>query len=203
MSPDPIPHLMQDPPMERLVRHFGPIEFRPTQVPTFESLARAIVYQQLSGKAAATIFARFRALFPGPRFPSAERVLQTDPERLRQAGLSRAKAAYILDLASRVRRRTVPSLKVCQTLSDDEIICRLTEVKGVGRWTAQMLLIFNLGRPDVLAEDDLGIRRGFQVACRLDQPPSPRMVAQHALRWAPFRSQASLYLWKAAGDPPP
>jgi 3-methyladenine DNA glycosylase/8-oxoguanine DNA glycosylase len=184
--------------MARLIEREGPLLLHPRRVSTFQSLTQAIIHQQLSGKAAGTILGRFRDLYPGKRFPSARDVLETSPEKLREAGLSRPKATYILDLAQRVKARSVPGLKASQHLSDDELIHRLTTVKGIGRWTAEMLLIFNLGREDVLPVDDLGIRRGFQLAHGHHSLPAPRELSAHGIRWAPFRSVAALYLWRAA-----
>ena len=184
--------------MARLIERYGPIGLKPRRVSTFQSLTRAIIHQQLSGKAAGTIFARFRNLYPEKRFPSAGDVLGTPPEKLREVGLSRAKATYIMDLAARVSDRTVPGLKACEKLTDEELILRLTEVKGVGRWTAEMLLIFNLGREDLLPVDDLGVRRGFQLANGHEEMPVAGALAEYGRRWSPYRSFAALYLWKAA-----
>jgi DNA-3-methyladenine glycosylase II len=191
-------HLRRDPVMASLIEREGPLYLRPRRVSTFQSLTQAIIHQQLSGKAAGTILGRFRDLYPGKRFPSARDVLHTPPENLRQAGLSRPKITYIIDLAQRVRDRSVPGLKASQQLSDEELIHRLTAVKGIGRWTAEMLLIFNLGREDVLPVDDLGIRRGFQFAHGHHAMPTPRELSAHGILWAPFRSLAALYLWRAA-----
>lgn len=197
MSTDAISHLRKDPVMARLIKRHGPIELKPRRASTFQSLTQAIIHQQLSGKAAGTILGRFTALYPGKRFPTAADVLATPPERLREAGLSRAKATYIQDIARRVKDRTVPGLKACDCLSDEELILRLTEVKGVGRWTAEMLLIFNLGREDVLPVDDLGVRRGLQLALGRDELPVAAELAEHGRRWGPYRSYAALYFWRA------
>lgn len=199
MNSASLAHLRKDPVLAGLIEHHGAIGLPPTRVSTFRSLAEAIVRQQLSQKAAAVILDRFRRLYPGKSFPTVGDVLATPPERLREAGLSRAKAAYLLDLAMRVRQRRLPGLAACDRLPDEELIARLTEVKGVGRWTAEMLLIFNLGREDVLPVDDLGVRRGFQRAHGWEALPAAPELARHGERWAPHRTTAALYLWKAAG----
>ena len=202
MNPEAIRHLDRDPVLRRLVERHGPIGLRPRRFSTFRSLTEAIVRQQLSQQAAAVILGRFRSLYPGKSFPTVGEVLATPPEHLRKAGLSRAKASYLLDLAARVRQRRVPGLRACERLTDEELIARLTAVKGIGRWTAEMLLIFNLGRPDVLPVDDLGVRRGFQRAHERDELPAPAELAHHGQRWAPHRTAAALYLWKAAEPEP-
>jgi 3-methyladenine DNA glycosylase/8-oxoguanine DNA glycosylase len=162
----------------------------------FQSLVRAVVNQQLSGKAAATILGRFKALYPQGEFPSPEEVLRTHTNRLRSAGLSRQKVGYIKDIARQVTLDTVPTLAECGELEDAEIVRRLTEIKGIGRWTAEMFLMFNLGRPDVWPVHDLGVRRGFQIAFRKRTLPEPRHLDRHGEIWRPYRSTAALYLWR-------
>jgi 3-methyladenine DNA glycosylase/8-oxoguanine DNA glycosylase len=142
-------HLSADPVMASLIEKIGHIPLRAKRLNLFHALTRSIVYQQLSGKAAATIFSRFVALFPDTEFPEPHHVKKTPLERLRSAGLSRPKASYILDLAERCHAGLLPSTEDCHNLADEEIIARLTEVRGIGRWSAEMILIFNLGRPDV------------------------------------------------------
>ena len=182
--------------MSRLIKRHGLVELKPRRASTFQSLTQAIIHQQLSGKAAGTILGRFIALYPGKRFPSAADVLATKPERLREVGLSKAKSSYIRDIAQRVKGRKVPGLKASQRLTDEDLIMLLTEIKGVGRWTAEMLLIFNLGREDVLPLDDLGVRRGFQLAHGRNELPTAAELAEHGRRWAPYRSYAALYFWR-------
>lgn len=184
--------------MARLIERHGLNELKPRRVSTFQSLTQSIIYQQLSGKAAGTILGRFTALYPGKRFPSVADVLATKPQQLREVGLSRAKSSYIFDLARRVKDRTVPGLKSSERLTDEELIIRLTEVKGVGRWTAEMLLIFNLGREDVLPVDDLGVRRGFQLAHGLNDLPVTAELAKYGRQWKPYRSYATVYFWLEA-----
>lgn len=162
----------------------------------FQSLVRAVINQQLSGKAAATILGRFKALFPRSEFPSPEAVIRAHANRLRSAGLSQPKVSYIKDIARQVTLGIVPTLAECETLADAEIVRRLTEIKGIGRWTAEMFLMFNLGRPDVLPVHDLGVRRGFQLAFKKQKLPEPELLDRHGELWRPYRSTAALYLWR-------
>jgi 3-methyladenine DNA glycosylase/8-oxoguanine DNA glycosylase len=184
--------------MAELIEKFGPIPIRPRHHPTFDSLTRAIIFQQLSGKAAETILGRFIGLFGKVRFPEPHHVLGFNIEQLRAAGLSRPKATYILGLAEHAIAGTLPTLEKCRTMTDEEIIEQLTNIKGVGRWTAEMLLISNLGRMDVLPVHDLGVRRGFQMAYKKRKMPSPEQLHKHGLRWSPYRTFAARYLWRAA-----
>lgn len=195
-------HLCGDPVMARLIEKIGQPDLTPTRQPTFQSIARAIVYQQLSGKAAETIFKRFVALFDksGANFPGPQEVLMAPKRKLRTAGLSEAKANAILDLARRARAGLVPTLEQCDGLSDAQLKDVFTAIKGVGPWTVEMLLIFNLGRPDVLPHNDLGVRRGFQIAHKLRKMPSPERVAREGKKWAPHRTVAAWYLWRATDD---
>lgn len=165
----------------------------------YAALAESIVSQQLSGKAAATIYGRLCALFPGAGSgPKPAQILAAPDAALRRAGISRAKALALRDLAERSLAGEIPTLAAARRLSDAAIIERLTEVRGIGRWTAEMFLIFRLGRPDVLPVDDLGVRKGFALAYGLAQNPTPRALAQHGEQWAPFRTVASWYLWRRA-----
>jgi 3-methyladenine DNA glycosylase/8-oxoguanine DNA glycosylase len=163
---------------------------------TFEALARSIVYQQLHGKAAATIFARLGALFPRGRM-RPEALLALEETALRGAGLSRNKMLALRDLAARTLDGTVPEVRRLHTMSDEEILERLAEIRGIGRWTVQMLLIFRLGRPDVLPAHDYGIRHGFKLAYRKRSLPTPKDLERHGEKWRPFRTVASWYLWRA------
>lgn len=199
MSRKALTHLRAaDPVLARLIERVGPFRLRARRVAPFRSLTQAIIFQQLAGRAAETILGRFCGLFPGAEFPAAVAVLDAGLDRLRTAGLSRAKASYILDLAAREHAAELPSLAECDALPEEAIITRLTRVRGVGRWTAEMFLMFNLGRPDVLPVDDYGLRRGFMVVFGRRQPPTPEGLRRHGLRWAPYRTVASWYLWRAA-----
>lgn len=191
-------HLRTDPAMAALIDRVGPPKLRPRRLPPFQSLVHAIIHQQLSGQAAGTILGRFHGLFGDDGFPSAEAVLTASPERLRSAGLSRPKASYVLGIAQKAVDGHIPTLDECDRMSDDELLSRLTEVKGVGRWTVEMLLIFNLGRPDVLPVHDLGVRKGFRFAYRKRKLPEPEQLGRFGARWAPYRTTAAWYLWRAA-----
>lgn len=163
----------------------------------YESLAEAIVYQQISGHAAAAILARVCGAFASRRFPPPPRVLAAPEATLRAAGLSRPKIAAIRDLAQRTLDGTVPTLAALRRMDDEEIVGRLTAVRGIGRWTVEMLLIFKLGRPDVLPVHDYGIRTGFRRAFGTRGLPTPARVARRGERWRPYRTMASWYLWRA------
>lgn len=189
--------------LARLIDRVGPfrLELRDT-LDSFNALAESIVYQQLSGKAAATIFARVRALFPRGRL-SPRALDAVSDAALRGAGLSAAKLAGLRDLAARAGRGEVPSVAALTKMDDEAIIEALTRVRGIGRWTAQMLLMFRLGRPDVLPIDDYGVQKGFGkvYGLRADERdkglPARDRLAAHAERWRPHRSVASWYMWRA------
>ncbi len=174
----------------------------------YEHLARAIAHQQLTGKAAATILCRFVALYGAGRFPEPHEVLATPAAALRSCGFSGSKIAALRDLSARTLDGLVPDRDTLDTLDDASIVARLTQVRGVGRWTVQMMLMFQLGRPDVLPVDDFGVRNGFRLAYGLRALPAPRELAEFGARWAPHRSAAAWYLWRAvdlarAGRLPP
>lgn len=189
--------LGRDPVLRRLMRRGGPYapDLAPAQSP-YEALAEAIVYQQLSGRAAATIYSRVEAL-GGTRFPSPQQMLALPEAKLRGAGLSRAKTAAMHDLARRTLDGTVLGLAELRRLPDDEIVERLTEVRGVGRWTVEMFLLFRLGRGDVWPVDDLGVRKGFARAAGLSTMPSVKELLAEGERWRPYRSVAAWYCWRA------
>jgi DNA-3-methyladenine glycosylase II len=187
--------------LERLMEEVGPVSVKARRLSVFQSVVQAIVYQQLSGKAADTILGRFKALFGDGSFPSAEQVLTVPLERLRSAGLSQPKATYILGIAERAASGALPTLQECDGLADAEIAQRLIELKGVGRWTAEMFLIFNLGRLDVLPVHDLGVRRGFQLAYRKRKMPEPEQLERFGEKWRPYRTVAAKYLWRAVDAP--
>jgi len=163
----------------------------------FSALARAIAYQQLSGKAAGTIHGRFLQLFPDGR-PTPEHTVGLSPEQLRAVGLSRAKTLSILDLAERSMNGQLPTPRKMGGMDDEEIIESLCTVRGIGPWTAQMYLIFNLGRPDVMPSTDLGVQKGVQNIYRMRSLPAPAKVERKTRRLAPFRSVASWYFWRAS-----
>jgi len=183
--------------LARLIAQVGPprIRLAATQS-TFEALAESIVYQQLTGKAAATIHGRLRALFPRKRV-RPEPLLAHADEALRGAGLSRGKVLALRDLAAKTLDGTVPAIRALVALDDDAIVERLVQVRGVGRWTVEMLLIFRLGRPDVLPVDDYGVRKGFQLTYGKREMPSAKELARFGEKWRPFRTVASWYFWRA------
>lgn len=185
-----------DPVMAGVIEAVGPCRFKTrAELSHFEAVARSIIYQQLSGKAAATIYGRFEALFGSER-PHAAALVALDDAALRGAGISRQKLSYLRDLAERVHAGGVP-IDTLHELADDEIIGHLTSVKGVGVWTAQMFLMFKLGRPDVLPDLDLGIRKGLQQAYRLRKLPDSKRVQAIGAKWAPYRTIACWYLWRS------
>jgi O-6-methylguanine DNA methyltransferase len=194
-----VAHVRSDPAMARLIDAVGPFAMELKTTPSlFVALAESIVYQQLTGKAAATIFARVRALFPRAHHgPTPEQILRVSDERLRGAGLSNAKLLALRDLARRTVSGELPTLAQAQQLDDQAVIERLTHVRGIGRWTVEMLLMFRLARPDVLPVDDYGVRQGFALAYRKRKLPSPEALAKYGARWAPYRTVASWYLWRA------
>ena len=199
-DPSAVEHLRRvDPVMRRVIREVGPCTLAPRRRRSpFESLARAIAYQQLHDKAAASILRRFVSLFPGRRFPRPDEVLATPAGAIRQAGFSRPKVEALRDLAVKTLDRTVPTNRIITRMDDEAIIGRLVQVRGIGRWTVEMLLIFQLGRPDILPVDDFGVRNGFRVAYGLGDMPTPSEVLRHGERWKPHRTTAAWYLWRVA-----
>ncbi len=185
--------------MRRLIRTHGPCALVPqTRRSPYEALISAVAHQQLHAKAAESILRRFRALFPGVRFPKPAQVLETSDEQLRAAGFSGGKILAVRDIAAQTQTGLVPTRAKALSLSDDELIARLTAVRGVGRWTVEMLLIFTLGRGDVFPSDDFGVRNGFRIALKLEEMPRPKDILAHAERWRPHRTLAAWYLWRAA-----
>lgn len=202
MTPEAIRHLSQvDPVLGELIARVGPCGLVPeTRRSPFESLVRAVAHQQLHGKAAETILGRFLAHFPGKRFPDPGDLAAVPDTALRAAGFSGSKIAALRDIAAKSLDGTVPTSRQIVRLSDEEIVERLTACRGVGRWTVEMLLIFKLGRPDVLPVDDFGVREGYRVTYRKRQQPKPRQLAEVGERWAPYRTTAAWYLWRAADE---
>jgi DNA-3-methyladenine glycosylase II len=187
-----------DPIMGDLIGRVGEFTMRPRPTQSvFAALLRSIVYQQLTGKAAETILGRVKRTCAPRRFPTPGDILRLPPERLRAAGLSTAKTAAVRDLAAKTLDGTVPSLARIRRMDDEEIIQHLTAVRGIGRWTVEMLLMFRLGRPDVLPMSDLGIRKGFTRVYRKRALAQPEVILRRGERWRPYRSVASWYLWRA------
>jgi DNA-3-methyladenine glycosylase II len=184
--------------LARVMRRAGPFTYRPEKMQSpFQALLRAIVYQQLSGKAAATILGRVHDLHPQGLRIKAEGLLDLSQEQLRGAGLSRAKVLAVHDLAAKTLDGTVPTLARLKKMSDEEIVARLVQVRGVGQWSVEMLLMFRLGRPDVLPASDFGVRKGFMLTYGTADMPTVKEVLAHGERWRPYRSVASWYMWRA------
>ena len=200
MTPAAHKHLAGcDPVMRRLIREHGKCDLTPeTRRPPFQSLVMAVAHQQLNGTAANNILDRFKKLFPGRRFPRAEDLASVTDKQLRACGFSFAKIASIRDIAAKTLNGAVPASRQLVKLPDNEIVERLTEVRGVGRWTVEMLLIFQLGRPDVLPADDFGVRNGFRHAYKKREMPTVKELLAFGERWRPHRTTAAWYLWCAA-----
>jgi DNA-3-methyladenine glycosylase II len=191
-------HLRRDPVLKGVVRSIGPCTLQPVQREPYEALVRAIAHQQVHGRAAEAILGRFLALFPDHAFPPAEAVLATPVEAMRACGFSQGKVAAIRDIAEKTAGGLVPTRRGAARMTDEALIERLVAIRGVGRWTVEMLLIFTLGRPDVLPVDDFGVREGWRVAAGLKAQPKPKELAVIGAAWAPWRSAAAWYLWRTA-----
>lgn len=195
---DAAAHLSRvDKTLGRLIRKAGPFNLTVKRRSPFEALVEAVTHQQLNGTAAKTILGRVLALYPGKRFPAPADLLGTPDRKLRAAGLSRAKTLSMKDIAAKTVAGLIPASRGLSKLSDAEIIERLTAVRGVGPWTVEMLLMFTLGRPDVLPATDFGVRKGFALTYGLPELPAPKALLAHGERWKPHRSAAAWYLWRA------
>ncbi len=199
MNSETLQHLSAaDKVLGRLIRKVGPCTLRPERnCSPFQSLVRSVAYQQLTGKAAATILGRVKDLFPTQRFPEPQDLVGISVEQLRGAGLSRAKVAAVKDIAAKTLEGVVPTSVAIRKLSDAEILERLTTIRGVGPWTVEMLLMFRLGRPDVLPVTDYGVRKGFALTYKLDELPTPKDLLAHGEKWRPYRTTAAWYMWRA------
>jgi 3-methyladenine DNA glycosylase/8-oxoguanine DNA glycosylase len=181
-----------------LIKRVGPCRLKPRKRRSpFESLVQSVAYQQLNGTAAATILGRVKALYPNRKFPTPEDLLATPDKRLRGAGLSRAKVAAVKDIATKTLEGVIPAARAIARMTNDEIIERLTTVRGVGPWTVEMLLIFTLGRTDVLPVTDYGVRKGFAVTYGWKELPTPKELLEHGEKWKPHRTTAAWYFWRA------
>jgi DNA-3-methyladenine glycosylase II len=200
MTPEAHKHLSsRDPVMGLLIQEHGLCELAPeTRRSPFQSLVQAVAHQQLHGKAANTILTRFQKLFPGKKFPRAEDLAGVTDQEIRACGFSFAKIKAIRDIAEKTLSGVIPTSREIVKLTDGEIIARLTQVRGVGQWTVEMLLIFQLGRFDVLPVHDFGVRTGFRHAYRKRSMPTPKQLLVFGERWRPHRTTASWYLWRAA-----
>ncbi len=199
MTEKALDHLSRaDRTLGRLIRRVGPCALTPKSRRTpFETLVHSVAHQQLNGTAAATILGRVKALYPNRRFPTPQDLLETPDERLRGAGLSRSKIAAIKDIAAKTVAGVVPKSREMIAMADEEIIERLTALRGVGPWTVEMLLIFTLGRPDVLPATDYGVRKGFALTYGWKELPHPKELLAFGEKWRPHRTVAAWYLWRA------
>jgi DNA-3-methyladenine glycosylase II len=184
-----------DPVLARIIAEVGPLGIQPRRE-RFQALARAIIFQQLAGAAANAIYGRFVGLFPDVEFPSPAQVLARTDAELRSVGLSEKKTLYIKDLAAHIRDGKLDFHRF-HRMTDEEIIEHLVMVKGIGRWTAEMFLMFNLGRPDVMPAGDLGVQNAIKRHYRMRQRPNRKRLLAHAERWRPYRTAAAWYLWRS------
>lgn len=189
-------HLRKDRKLAKIIDRVGEFNLSLTKNP-YQSLVEAIITQQLSGKAADSISTRFRAIYG--RFPKPADVMETSDTKLRKAGLSYMKVSYIKDLSKKVESKEI-RLAYMKNLTDEEIIVQLTQVKGIGRWTAEMFLIFSLGRLDVLPVGDLGLKKGIQKLYSLEELPEKEQMERIAEKWKPYRSVATWYLWRSLDE---
>jgi len=199
MTKEAILHLRTvDAVLGKLIVRVGPCTLAPkSRRSPYESLVRSVVYQQLNGNAASTILGRVKKLFPHRRFPRPEDFISASDAQLRSAGLSRAKTAAIKDIAAKTIDGTVPNSRAIVEMSNEQIIDRLTTLRGVGPWTVEMLLIFTLGRHDVLPVTDYGVRKGFALTYGWKELPTPKELLEFGQRWSPYRSTAAWYFWRA------
>jgi len=198
---DAVYFLKKDTNLSHLIARYPEPEFDRGQkgLTAFHALIRAIIFQQLSGKAARTILDRFLALYPKVRFPTPEELLQTSPEKIASVGISQQKAGYLRDLAEKFIDGTINPRRFAK-MTDEQIREHVVRVKGVGPWTADMFLMFTLGRPDVLPTGDLGIQKGFQKLFKLKELPTPEKMHTLAEEWKPYRTIACWYLWRLADE---
>jgi DNA-3-methyladenine glycosylase II len=192
-------HLGTCPVLGPVVAQVGALKLAVARREPYEALVRAVAHQQVHGRAAEAMLGRLLAHFPDQEFPTAAALLALPEPALRACGFSAAKVAAIRDIAARAEAGFVPTRRAAARMSDAALIERLSECRGVGRWTVEMLLIFTLGRPDILPVDDFGVREGYRVASGMPEQPKPRDLAALGEPWAPYRSAAAWYLWRAAG----
>ncbi len=190
-------HLRRDPVLREIIRKLPEVHHAwdmRRRRDHFYALVRAIVNQQLSGKAADTILGRFRSLFPGKKFPTPEDVLKMPASRMRRTGLSRMKVLFLKDLARHISKGSV-DFKKMRGMTDEEVIEHLVRVKGIGRWSAEMFLMFSLGRPDIFSYGDLGLRNAMRNLYKMKKHPTPKQAEKISAAWSPYRTLASRYLW--------
>lgn len=185
----------------KLIAEIGPHpQPSPSNQEPYEALIRAVAHQQIHGKAAENILGRFIACYPNTAFPSAEQIQATTIEQLRTCGFSNSKAIAILGIAEKTREGIVPTRKLTETLTNDELIERLTSLRGIGRWTVEMFLMHTLHQPDILPVDDFGVREGWRILKSLETQPKPKEFEEIGKAWSPYRSTASWYLWRAVDE---
>ena len=190
-----------DPDWARLIKAIGPYKLKlHAQREPYEALIRAIAYQQLHGRAAEAILGRLIVCFPDSTCPRPQEILSLDDTELRACGFSASKILAIKGIAAATLEGSVPTAAAAQSMSDEVLIKQLVALRGVGRWTVEMLLIFTLGRPDVLPVDDFGVREGWRKLKGLEVQPKPRELAMLGEVWRPYRTTAAWYLWQAAGQ---
>ena len=183
--------------MDKLITTVGPCRLELMEMhDCFETLMESIVYQQLTGKAAATILGRVKGLYKD-RFPTPAQLLKTKDDDLRAMGLSRAKTAALKDLAEKTKAGVIPTIEDLHSMDDEDIIETLSSVRGIGEWTVQMLLIFKLGRPDVMPTNDYGVRKGYAKVYKLAELPTPKRLLELTEKWSPYRTVGSWYLWRS------
>ena len=198
MSSSVLGYLKRDAVMAGLVRRY-PEQILPQPAESlFEPLVKTVIQQQVRFVVALTIIERFQRIGDQLTFPSVDQIAATPLVKLRSIGLSGSKAACIFEIAEQIRHGNLPTAADCLECSDADLIARLTAIKGIGRWTAELCLLFGLGRPDIMPAADMGIRRGFQRAYQMSVVPSVKTVQEHSQQWSPYRSYGSLYLWQAA-----
>lgn len=183
-----------------LIQRIGPPAPPEPRREPYEYLVRSIAHQQLHGNAARAILARFHALFPGTAFPTPDQVAEAKEGALRACGFSASKIAAIRDICTKTLEGVVPTLEAAEHIADDDLIARMVTIRGVGRWTVEMVLISALGRPDILPVDDFGVREGWKLLNKLDTQPKPKELATIGAPWSPHRSTAAWYLWRAADE---
>ena len=187
-------------PFGPLIARIGPYAPQGEPAEPYAALVRSIAHQQLHGNAARAILARFRALFPGDGFPAPDLVMAKPDGALRACGFSASKIAAIRDICAKTLDGTVPTAADAEHLEDEALIRRMVPIRGVGRWTVEMVLISALGRPDVLPVDDFGVREGWKLLNRLEMQPKPKELQEIGKAWAPYRSVAAWYLWRASDE---
>ena len=190
-----------DPVLGRFIKKYEPVTLTPNKrITLFEALVKSVIGQQLSGKAAHSILSKLKNQVGGKKPISPEKLLSTPYGKIRSAGVSDSKARTIITLAEMVKTGAIPSSRKMKSMSDEEIVQALTAVKGIGQWTAEMILMFKLGRQDVMPATDLGVRKGYSIIFHSMELAAPKAILEHSQKWSPYRSFAAKYFWAAADD---